>query len=511
LKKLASPTEVEMRLRASVAAVFALLLRGGADGDEGCFVRGVSDAECASYAEGYLCPSNGRQITKEMVNDDYCDCPDRSDEPGTSACAESTFHCKNVGSFPKDVRSSVVNDGICDCCDGSDEWKGDRKKCENECIKEAKSTYFDLLERLANLKAALSSKGESVHKAEIILRGKKQELALLRETELPALLETKRSQEDRMHAAEVLKKAAEEKWFPIRDERNRIRQEKEEAERAREREQKDVDDAEQEEADMAELDQAAGTDPDAQAEDEHFPYPEEYRPKKDGEGEKDEEHFPYPEEYRPRKDGEEKPADASFVPPTEAPEEPKEEEPKEPETTAEETEYNSVRDSYNTAKREHDKTDRDVRDKEGKIQDLNDFLNMDMGDDNIFASLTDCLLLQVGKYTYSFCPFEKVEQKEGASATSMGKFDVLAKLDNGDYEMKFKDGKSCWQAPSRSCKVTITCGPSSEIVKVEEPSTCTYSMLVRSPVACDAKLASEIQAKIQQIQTQFPELTHQEL
>lgn len=100
-------------------------------------------------------------ISADKVNDDYCDCPDGSDEPGTSACtylstlspeqpvpgtADGTsnvtavlpgFYCKNKGHQPSYVPFTLVNDGVCDyelCCDGSDEWASvGGVKCPDEC------------------------------------------------------------------------------------------------------------------------------------------------------------------------------------------------------------------------------------------------------------------------------------------------------------------------------------------------------------------------------------------
>ncbi|KAH3902091.1 uncharacterized protein SCODWIG_00925 [Saccharomycodes ludwigii] len=70
----------------------------------------------------WKCLNNPEIILRyDQINDDFCDCPDGSDEPGTSACSNGKFYCENEGFKSYYISSYKVNDGVCDCCDCSDE------------------------------------------------------------------------------------------------------------------------------------------------------------------------------------------------------------------------------------------------------------------------------------------------------------------------------------------------------------------------------------------------------
>lgn len=75
-------------------------------------VRGAPPEEQKRYTSGVVeCVVRGelKALGQEYINDDYCDCDNGEDEPGTSACSHllsSVFYCSNDGYFPKKVRSA---------------------------------------------------------------------------------------------------------------------------------------------------------------------------------------------------------------------------------------------------------------------------------------------------------------------------------------------------------------------------------------------------------------------
>ncbi|MCD7448286.1 hypothetical protein HAX54_040399 [Datura stramonium] len=95
---------------------------------------GIHPLDAKYYASEVIkCKDGSNSFTKDRLNDDFCDCIDGTDEPGTAACPAGKFYCRNVGSTPKFLFSSRVNDDICDCCDGSDEYDSN-VNCPNTCV-----------------------------------------------------------------------------------------------------------------------------------------------------------------------------------------------------------------------------------------------------------------------------------------------------------------------------------------------------------------------------------------
>ena len=121
---------------------------------------GVAPEDSAVYlAEGrFTCADGSKAVDRSAVNDDFCDCPDGSDEPGTSAChGTSNFYCASEG---RHLRALEVNDGVCDCCDGSDEWEK-QVACADTC---------GALRKKAEAAKAAAARGSKI-KQDYIMRG----------------------------------------------------------------------------------------------------------------------------------------------------------------------------------------------------------------------------------------------------------------------------------------------------------------------------------------------------
>ena len=71
-----------------------------ATGDTVPIVRGIPISKNPLYAPGkdFVCLDGSKTIPFIQVNDDYCDCADATDEPGTAACTNGYFYCQNLGS-----------------------------------------------------------------------------------------------------------------------------------------------------------------------------------------------------------------------------------------------------------------------------------------------------------------------------------------------------------------------------------------------------------------------------
>uniref|UniRef100_A0A914V9V6 EF-hand domain-containing protein n=1 Tax=Plectus sambesii TaxID=2011161 RepID=A0A914V9V6_9BILA len=149
---------------ANIAFLLAAFLVGGALATSKVLVdrpRGVPLSRKALYdsSKEFKCFDGLLTIPFDQVNDDYCDCKDGSDEPGTSACPNGRFTCVNLGHRPIEIPSGRVNDQLCDCCDGSDEYSG-LVQCPNICDELGKQAREESERRAAVTKEGFAKRQE---------------------------------------------------------------------------------------------------------------------------------------------------------------------------------------------------------------------------------------------------------------------------------------------------------------------------------------------------------------
>lgn len=498
-------------------------------------------------ANTFTCLDGSKSIKLSRLNDDFCDCADGSDEPGTAACtfpasgslktdliARDTFRfqCTNAGfeNLNQQFFHSRINDGVCDCCDGSDEYLFPGK-CPNRCEVYSAERQQEETRREVNRQAGLKAKAELLAKATRLREEWKQEVVTLegRVDSLKKELEAAEVEVVRLEAIESAKRneireeslKKKEVWEAEQAEKKAKREAEEAAKQQQKEQEIPVEQQQQQEQEKVPGDDqnvdataaAAETDGtkiecvywrqtggcsgsggrerqgdrtcDQIIEGGHSGYCE---CKADGADET----YPFDCGHRPLRCDTVcmfRGADEGFedpAPPSSA----------EPVTRAFVEETFTVDDgsSYHhpeatDARRKRDDARHKLTSTEDSIKTRNADLQKEYGPDNVFLGLADdCFEKRHAEFTYKLCPMKEAYQ----SHTSLGKFKSFATQTYGSWGGKedfskqvYEGGTHCWGGPARSCEVVLVCGPENEIKSVEEPSMCAYKMVFQTPAICE--------------------------
>lgn len=492
-------------------------------------LRGTKENDSEKYAEGVKCspmdplPSQSRTILvpTSRINDNYCDCLNGEDEPGTSACNSGKFWCVNDGFRGQYVHHSWVDDGHCDCCDGSDEAPG---VCRNSCIAEGQRAR-----REAQLTATTIMRGVAKR------QGYAEEGKLAKELDLERLNQVKKEIRE-MEPKLQLSRARASELETLRDHQKRLRSvatdsvESQSGPHNNDVEERDleavdkniplVDDitnsatgSEGSEiqkaegaADTLQVEDTAsavreanpwsaeGSVADAEMRDDHNANDSQDHDdpgrnvvgsgkslqdielfcaelSSNGRGTlfRNAQYFVALAYFRVRR-------------------------------TLPHFGWNCLRQSHVESCLQRARVARnELVDKkhalEKEVSDIEKRLSFDYGHDEAFRKLEGtCLRQPLGQYEYEICHFDKVVQYEhGSVVATLGRWSGWHNA--GNQAMIFKDGDHCWNGPSRSVTVSLTCGEAEKIITVDEPSRCVYRMTLSTPTSCSKKQADELLAE----------------
>ncbi|KAI9595917.1 glucosidase II beta subunit-like-domain-containing protein [Syncephalis fuscata] len=450
--------------------------------------RGVSKSKAALYVakDGMFACLDGSQIIPfERVNDDYCDCSDGSDEPGTAACPNGVFHCANRWHRPANIPSSRVNDGLCDprCCDGSDEYDG-KVQCPNRC-KEIGAAERESRKQLNAVKHEGGRKRlEYIAIGTTAKEEREQKLANLRreELELRAQLEELSAAKERVEAVEQAEsETPQARRLQTCKDHNADLERKIDTARGRLSILRgDIDNLLNILKDMKEnhnqnYHDMAVTHAISAYDALENQRAARYEPNNDNDlavstdntwiGDEYTDTIPTSSDvvssvwdtvkswvglYSPSVDEILRGVHNGQYPDGDA-----------------------LRSAYNTARLNKE--------------------SVDYAPDQRFASLDGkCYTLDVHEYTYEVCMFDNVRQKKQGeySDTDLGRFrgwDLSAPPNDSEAKyrvMRFEEGLQCWDGPQRSVKVELTCGIEEKLLSVEEPEKCVYLMKMTTPAVC---------------------------
>ncbi|XP_050940945.1 glucosidase 2 subunit beta isoform X1 [Cucumis melo] len=176
--------------------------------------RGISPQDEMYYKSSDMikCRDGSKKFSKAQLNDNFCDCPDGTDEPGTSACSNGKFYCRNAGHAPLLLFSSRVNDNICDCCDGSDEYDSE-VKCPNTCWEAGKVARDKLKKKISTFEEGVKIRKQDVEHAKNAIIKDEAELLELKNEEkvLKGLVEQLKERKEQIEKVEEEERLLKEK------------------------------------------------------------------------------------------------------------------------------------------------------------------------------------------------------------------------------------------------------------------------------------------------------------
>ncbi|KAG6441250.1 glucosidase 2 subunit beta [Manduca sexta] len=480
--------------------------------------RGVSLSKASLYSptKDFTCFDGTITIPFSYVNDDYCDCFDGSDEPGTSACLNGVFHCTNAGHRPQNIPSSRVNDGVCDCCDGTDEY-ANPEICSNTCEELGKEARAEAL-RLAEL-----YKAGGHLRLELIEKGNKKRNEM---AEQLSQLENDKTEAEKIKAEkETLKNDLEAK----ENDALKVYREAEELEKQKKLE----EEREKTVKEAMEHFERFDSNSDGELTVDEIKVANVFDKNKDGEVDEEEVQFFFEghekmdkenfvtttwpllkpllmmeqgmfkpaddEEKDPDVDGEAEEHQADLDSEYEGNEEDAgdlelQEDNEEQESDSEHSstydeETQKLVDEATEARRQYTDAERTVREIESNIRNIKQNLEKDYGLQQEYATLDgQCFEYEDKEYVYKLCMFQKVTQKSknGGAEIGLGNWGEWAGGDLNKYSaMRYTNGVACWNGPSRMTTVNINCGLETNILSVTEPFRCEYKIELSTPAACD--------------------------
>ncbi|XP_034933878.1 glucosidase 2 subunit beta [Chelonus insularis] len=473
-------------------------------------LRGVSLPKSPLYnpEKDFECLDGSRRITFNKVNDDYCDCGDGSDEPGTAACYNGFFFCENTGFRSIYIPSSRVNDGICDCCDASDEYASG-VSCIDNCYELGREARAE-----AEKAAELAREGSKI-KLEMSQQGQKlrtdnvEKLSQLKAEYLEAE-RVKKEKEVIKTQAEERESAALEKYKPEPEPIPEETEKPEGKEIEAEEYFKKLDSDESKSVTIQELQTRIIFDRDGngvitEEEAMYFLGQDEvnldefiekswikikpfmmkeqglFRPPT-GEEDAEELHEDMEEEHGEEDEHELEEEEGDH---SEAHEEP--EKPEEPAIQYDE-ETQAIINEANEARNQYQEVEKVVMDLQNQIRSIEAKVDRDYGPGEVFATLDGtCYQYTDLEYVYSMCMFGRASQsaKSGGSEVSLGHWSEWIGPEHNKYSrMKFDKGLTCWNGPARSTVVDLRCGTENKLVSVSEPSRCEYAMIFTTPALC---------------------------